>query len=128
MSKLYRIVVLLVIAALIVSCGGMPGVQIARHPAPDNYSSLNVYTEPPVYDPNSTDQWQIDLRSSDLTKLDLSKSIDDLRYADFDSKTQWPTADKMPADFDWQKIMEIGKDPGFWGCVRYMKRELQAKE
>jgi len=112
MSKLYRIVVLLVLVALVASCGGMPEVKIARHPAPDNYSALNVYTEPPIYDPNSTDQWQVDLRSSDLTKLDLSRSKDDLLFADFDSKTQWPTADKMPADFDWQKIMEINKDPG----------------
>jgi subtilisin family serine protease len=44
--------------------------------------------------------------------LDLSKSKDDLLYANFDSKTQWPPVDKMPVDFDWQKIMEIGKDPG----------------
>ncbi|MGE5642987.1 MAG: S8 family serine peptidase, partial [Byssovorax cruenta] len=33
-------------------------------------------------------------------------------YADFDSKTQWPTFDKMPGGFDWQKIMELNKDPG----------------
>lgn len=112
MSKYYRTIVLLVLVALVAACGGMPGVKIARHPAPDNYSALNVYTELPVYDPNSTDLWQVDLRSSDLTKLDLSKSKEDLLYADFDSKTQWPTADKMPADFDWQKIMEINKDPG----------------
>lgn len=54
----------------------------------------------------------MDLRSSDLTKLDLSKSKEDLIHADFDSKTKWPPTDKMPADFDWQKIMEINKDPG----------------
>jgi len=112
MSKLYRIVVLLVLAVLVTACGGMPEVKIARYPEPVNFSNFNVYTEPPIYDPNSTDQWQVDLRSSDLTKLDLSKSKDNLLYADFDSKTQWPIANKMPADFDWQKIMELGKDPG----------------
>ncbi|HMB23472.1 MAG: S8 family serine peptidase [Chloroflexota bacterium] len=42
----------------------------------------------------------------------MSKSKDDLLFADFDSQTKWPAADKMPAGFDWQKIMEIGKDPG----------------
>jgi len=104
--------VLLVLVALVAACGGMPEVKIVRHPQPDNYSAINVYTEPPIYNPNSTDQWQVDLRSSDLTKLDLSKSKEDLLYADFDSKTQWPIANKMPADFDWQKIMELGKDPG----------------
>jgi subtilase family serine protease len=54
----------------------------------------------------------MDLRSTNLTQLDLSESKTDLLYSTFDSKTKWPPADKMPADFDWQKIMELGKDPG----------------
>lgn len=112
MSKLYRTIVLLVLVALVAACGGMPEINIVRYPKPADFSNFKVYTEPPVYDPNSIEQWQVDLRSSDLTKLDLSKSKEDLLYADFDSKTQWPVADKMPADFDWQKIMEISKDPG----------------
>jgi hypothetical protein len=56
--------------------------------------------------------WQIDLRSYDLSALDLSKSLNDLLYADFDSKTVWPPNDKMPKDFDWKRIMELGKNPG----------------
>ncbi len=110
MSKLYRTVVLFVLAMLVVSCAAP--VRIVRYPEPVDYSGFNVYTELPVHDPNSTEPWQVDLRSSDLTKLDLSKSEDDLLYADFDSKTKWPASDKMPADFNWQKIMETGKDPG----------------
>lgn len=90
----------------------LPEVKISRHPDAADFRGINVYTEPPTYDPNSTEQWQVDLRSSDLTKLDLSNSKEDLLFADFDSKTQWPASDKMPVDFDWQKIMEIGKDPG----------------
>ena len=39
-------------------------------------------------------------------------SVRSLLYADFDSKTQWPASDKLPTDFDRQKIMEISKDPG----------------
>jgi hypothetical protein len=42
----------------------------------------------------------------------MTGALTDLIYANFDSKTQWPLSDKMPADFDWQKIMEIGKEPG----------------
>jgi len=110
MSKLYRTVVLFVLAMLVVSCAAP--VRIVRYPEPVDYSGFNVYTELPVHDPNSTEPWQVDLRSSDLTKLDLSKSEDDLLYADFDSKTKWPASDKMPADFNWQKIMETSKDPG----------------
>jgi hypothetical protein len=66
----------------------------------------------PKYDPMSENPLQIDLRSRDLSKIDMSDSLADLMYATFDSKTQWPTADKIPAEFDWQKIMEIGMDPG----------------
>jgi hypothetical protein len=47
-----------------------------------------------------------------LTKIDMTGSLADLMYADFDSKTQWPTSDKTPVGFDWQKTMETGKDPG----------------
>jgi hypothetical protein len=54
----------------------------------------------------------VDLRSSNLKDLDLSESTKDLLFADFDSKTQWPSSDKMPVDFDRQKIMEMNKDPG----------------
>jgi hypothetical protein len=122
MQNIYRTIVLFVLAVLVVSCVApvidqpapliLPKTQIVRHPEPDDYSGLNVYTEPPKYDPDTTEQWQVDLRSSDLTELDLSNSKDDLLYADFDSKTQWPTSNKMPIDFDWKKIMEIGKNPG----------------
>jgi subtilisin family serine protease len=122
MSKLYRLMVLLVVGMLMASCAApapyppelpvLPEVSIARHPEPVNFSGFNVFTSPPVYDPASTEYWQVDLRSADLTKLDLSKSTADLLYADFDSQTQWPPSEKMPADFNWQTIMEVGKDPG----------------
>ena len=64
-------------------------------------------TELPKYNPNSDD---IDLRSSDLTNLDLEERFEDLIYADFDSKTQWP--DKLPDNFDPHMIMKLGKNPG----------------
>jgi hypothetical protein len=131
MSKFQRITILLILSLLVISCAAPPAtprsipsgtdqsikstltdVQIARYPAPDDYSYLNMYSEAPVYDPNSSNTFQMDLRSADLKKLDLSKSNADLLHALFDSKTQWPSADKMPPDFDWQKTMELGKDPG----------------
>ena len=131
MTKMYRSIVWFVLAMLIIACAApvttisltpspvpsptqkpMPTVSIARYPEPAIFSGFNVFTQAPVYDPKSSEPWQVDLRSSDLTTLDLSKSTSDLLFADFDSKTQWPSFDKMPGDFDWQKIMEIGKDPG----------------
>jgi hypothetical protein len=122
MSDIYRKFALFLLAVLIVSCTApatatpapsrLPEVQIARYPAPDDYSWMNVYDELPTYNPNSDDLFQMDLRSANLQALNLSGSTTDLLYAMFDSKTKWPSADKMPAGFDWKKIMEIGKDPG----------------
>ena len=130
MSKNQRTIIFCVVIILVASCTAptsnlptpsatvqsdlppLPEVSISRHPQPEDYSRINIYTEPPTYDPNSTEQWQMDLRSSNLTGFDLSKSKNDLLHADFDSRTKWPSQNKMPADFDWQKIMEINKDPG----------------
>ena len=102
---------LILIALCLAACGPtMPAIKIDRHPEPVSYAGLNTYSEPPKYDPNSTDPLKMDLRSTDLSHLDLSQSGDDLLYATFDSKTIWP--ENMPADFDWRVIMEIGKNPG----------------
>ncbi|MBU5439181.1 S8/S53 family peptidase [Tissierella sp. MSJ-40] len=85
---------------------------IVRKPYAADYSFINPgkMTELPSYNPDSDEIWQIDLRSSDLTNLDLSERFEDLIYADFDSKTQWP--DKLPDGFEPKMIMELGKNPG----------------
>lgn len=85
--------------------------KIDRHPAPTNYGRGKLLSVP-TYNPNSSEQWQMDLRSYDLSSLDFSRSLNDLMFAHFDSQTRWPSADKMPQDFDWKRIMELGKDPG----------------
>jgi hypothetical protein len=90
----------------------LPPPSIARHPEPAVYKWDNVYTTLPKYDPYSTNPFQIDLRSSYLVKLDLTKNLTELLHSDFDSQTKWPPADKLPSEFDPQKIMELGKDPG----------------
>lgn len=69
-----------------------------------------VLDELPEYDKNSRHGRQVDLRSRDLSRLDLSKRMDDLVFADFDSKTKWP--ESLPESFDPGKIMELGMDPG----------------
>ena len=86
--------------------------HITRQPAAWVYSWNRVKTSLPTYDPNSDNTWQMDLRNSDLSSFDLRNSSKDLFYADFDSQTTWPSAERMPADFDPQQIMEIGKNPG----------------
>ncbi len=66
--------------------------------------------ELPKYNENSGKQWQVDLRSCDLSGLNVKNNLNDLMYADFDSKTKWPS--DVPKEFDKQAIMECGKNPG----------------
>ncbi|MFC1634098.1 S8 family serine peptidase [Planctomycetota bacterium] len=85
--------------------------KIDRKPKPSRWNRGEMKSLP-KYDPNSDNSFQVDLRCRDLSKLDLSNSIDDLLYASFDDRTVWPANDKMPHDFTWQKFMELGKNPG----------------
>jgi subtilisin family serine protease len=91
--------------------------KIDRRPPPANFTGFacrpnRVMTSLPHYDPNSTDPWQLDLRNCDLSQLDLHDRLDDLLYASFDTRTSWPSADRMPAGFDPTHILELGKNPG----------------
>lgn len=85
--------------------------KIDRQPAPSIWSR-GALDALPTYNPASDEIWQVDVRSADLTKLDLTHSLDDLLHASFDSGTQWPPAEKLPPEFDPQQIMELGKNPG----------------
>ena len=131
MSKLYRILALFVIVMTVAFCAAptavqiapsptsqpdlpaLPEVSISRHPQPADFSSYYVkLTSIPIYDLNSDDPFQIDLRSRDLTSIDMTNSLSDLMYATFDSKTKWPAPGMMSAAFDPYKILELNKDPG----------------
>jgi hypothetical protein len=90
----------------------LPTPSIYRHTKPGDLSFSNPNPTVPVYDPNSTDPFQIEFRSANLTGLDLSNSLEALLHSTFDSKTQWPAADKLPAGFNPAEIMETAKDPG----------------
>lgn len=121
MSDIRRITVIIMLTLWITACAPlpapvptpltMPEVRIVRHPEPANLTEgLPKLTSNPKFDTNSTDYIQVDLRSRDLTKIQMTTSLPDLMHATFDSKTQWP--DWVPVDFDWKRIMEIGRDPG----------------
>ncbi len=118
LQKVRFILFLTLFFTLPVACGGPASTPIstpaiARHPGPVNFSFINPDPDlPEKYDPTSQDPFQNDYRSANLTKLDLSQSLEGLLFSDFDSKTTWPSPDRMPAGFDPQKIMEIGKNPG----------------
>jgi membrane protease YdiL (CAAX protease family) len=56
---------------------------------------------------------EMDLRWTDLSNLDLSGAGDLLtNYASFNDKTVWPPADRMPAGFDRERILDLGLNPG----------------
>jgi subtilisin family serine protease len=61
---------------------------------------------------NIDDFREIGLRNVNLKNLDLSGEGDYLKGEDFDSLTQWPDPEKLPAGFDPQKLLEEGKNPG----------------
>jgi subtilisin family serine protease len=85
--------------------------KIERRPAPMDFQR-GALAWVPHYDPESEDPFQIDLRSFDLSGLDLGGSLDDLLYAVFDDQTIWPSNDQLPEGFDWELILELGKNPG----------------
>jgi subtilisin family serine protease len=91
-----------------------PVLGIARHPPASDYSNYASPNPalPTAYDPNSQNAFQNDYRSTNLSQLDLSQSLDGLLFSDFDIQTIWPAANLLPAGFDPQQIMELGKDPG----------------
>lgn len=85
--------------------------RISRRPIPVNYER-GVTTSLPAHDPDSDEIWQVDLRSYDLSALDLRDASNDLFYANFDSRTLWPPDDRMHPGFDPEQILELGKNPG----------------
>jgi hypothetical protein len=64
----------------------------------------------PRYDPSSSAGFQVDLRSRDVSALDLRDRLDDLLKADYDSRTRWPAL--LPPQFDPAPILETAKNPG----------------
>jgi len=91
--------------------GTLTSPHTARNPAPWNWPGGRL-ERPPKYDPNSGAMGQMDLRSCDLSALDLRSSREDLLFASFDARTHWPPSDRMPEGFDANHILELGKNPG----------------
>ena len=87
------------------------GIVIHRSPANYSFKNIRGINEVPKYNPNLTDKfWQVDLRSTNVSKLDMSNALSDLLYSDFDDKTIWPA--RLPAGFSPTRFMELGKNPG----------------
>ncbi len=85
------------------------GTGLAEHPSPLNFDRGRI-TVLPVFDPNSDKPLQVDLRSTDISGIDVGGKFEDLSYADFDDKTIWPL--DLPEGFSPKRILEMGKNPG----------------
>ena len=88
---------------------GLPRIERRPDPSVWNRGALQAL---PAVDLQSTDPWELDLRSMDLSLLDLRDSGEALTIASFDTETRWPGAGLLPAGFDPPAILELGKDPG----------------
>lgn len=101
-------------------------ISIVRRPGPSDFSFIHPgkMTELPKYDKNSNQMWQVDIRSSDLTLVDLTDRLEDLLFSSFDSKTKWP--DILPKDFDPKKILDLCKNPGL-GIRELHKKGITGK-
>ncbi|MCX7000724.1 MAG: peptidase S8, partial [Candidatus Sumerlaeota bacterium] len=91
-----------------------PGkMEIVRHPPAFDFTRMpgrGRIASLPSFHPNSQKDWQVDLRSCDLSTLDVRDRLSDLLQADFDTSTVWPA--QLPPKFDVRRIMELGKNPG----------------
>lgn len=85
--------------------------KIDRRPAPCDLCR-GALESAPTYDPKDLDTFQADLRSYDLSELDLRGCGVVLAHANFDDRTVWPAPERLPEGFDRRRIVEISKNPG----------------
>jgi hypothetical protein len=112
MLEARRVAMVVAMSLTLATCGlALELPKIDRKPAAANWERGKLAALP-HYDPNSTNAFQVDLRSYDLSGLDLRDRLADLLHADFDDRTKWPEAARMPEGFDCQRVMELGKNPG----------------
>ena len=92
------------------SPASLPLPQLGRNPPPEIHKK-RALTNLPEFRPDNP-WFSVDLRSRDLSGLDLRNSASSLEHASFDSQTLWPPEARMPAGFDPAQILELGKNPG----------------
>jgi membrane protease YdiL (CAAX protease family) len=85
---------------------------VSRQPAPEKVWPRAPLAAAPHYDPQAHNFFQVDLRSRDVSKLDLKHAFADLDHASFDRYTRWPPRERLPANFDPSQVMALGKNPG----------------
>lgn len=86
--------------------------RIQRYPTPQNLKRImdaEKLKELPKYDSQNPNGILIDLRSRDISQLDLTNNLDELLHSFFDTDTIWTKA--LPKDFSAEQIMDLNKNP-----------------
>ena len=73
------------------------------------YKFANV---PDVADAKPHGEWWFALYNADISNIDLVKNINQIKYVEFDDRTVFPSAEKLPKGFEPKKWLENGKNPG----------------
>ncbi|MCF6461727.1 S8 family serine peptidase [Clostridium sp. Cult3] len=84
-------------------------IAIVKTPKSDDYTEYFDYKLNELPKDDGTESSH-DLRSKDISNIDLSNELDYLLTADFDDDTKWPG--NIPKEYDIEKIKEYGMDPG----------------
>src|SRR5688500_12818772 len=94
------------------SAGPLPAAlpHVARQPPAWPHPTTRLAALP--HHTDARNAFQVDLRGADLSSLALRESGSDLAWAVFDRNTLWPPHEKLPAGFDPQRVMVLGKNPG----------------
>lgn len=86
-------------------------LEIVRQPAPMVFPRNRAdWDKLPAYDAASGKYWQIDLRSRDVSAIEMANRLVDLRHADFDSRTRWPA--RLPDGYSPTTILVTNRNPG----------------
>jgi len=84
-------------------------------------------SEVPHYSHDMIDPFQVFLSCKDLSSFDLSDRYNDLIFSIFNSSTIWPGTDSMPKEFDPEKIIGMGVNPGL-GIRQLHKNGITGKD
>ena len=129
-SKKNNIILLLCCAALLVGGCGQNKVaknettfQSSQGRMPDDMSEGETITDSL---PEKNEWGEIDLKSCDVSKLDLRNQLDQLYHVSFNSKTIWPKKDKMPKEYNPEQIIKDNMHPGL-GIENLHKKGITGK-
>lgn len=107
----------------------LPDTYIETRPIPET-AGCEILKSLPDFDPGAVQRWEQNknrnLQNKDLSALDLRSASKLLSGANFDTLTRWPLNSLLPENFDPERILEMGKNPGL-GIRELHKRGITGR-